>query len=121
MNTHISMPTNRTALPRRLVPRRTGADVKESFYGSVWDLPNPPIFQVGDMVHFEKANGSQWIVTILDIDGDDIMLMFYDGQPYILNAKTDRLRNLRILAMDTMSADDVEMYRRLLWLDYRLV
>lgn len=120
MNTHVSMPTNRTALPRRLVPRRTGADIMESFYARVWDLPNPPIFQVGDMVHFEKTE-SRWIVTILDIDGDDITLMFYDGQPYILNTTTDRLRSLRILATDKMSAGDVEMYRRLLRLDYRLV
>lgn len=110
-----SQPTRSNAreqLPRALVGRRRPA------FHDVFEQQNPPKFSVGDVIKFKKADGRVWYVTILGFrTGDEIDAMYYDGLPHPFLCTVSELSNLRIIEIDTMSKQDVDMYRDCLGLE----
>lgn len=85
---------------------------------AAWSQPNPPQFQVGDEIEFEKADGWRWIITILGrAEGGSFECMSYDGQPHFLTADEENLAALRITARGRFDEETIAMYRRLLGLD----
>jgi hypothetical protein len=79
-------------------------------------------FQVGDMLNFQKPDGTeQWIVIFgIDICGA-VEAAFWDGLPQLFETTLDELSCLRVLRVEKMGLADVEMYREWLGLDPRLV
>ncbi|CAN7201513.1 hypothetical protein LJR030_000508 [Rhizobium sp. LjRoot30] len=97
------------ALP--MVPPLAG--ILEHFFS-----PDPPLFGIGDSITFEKADGYRGIVTILGYSPTgEIECMFFNGRGHHVDVSLEDLCSLRILRIETMRADDVAMYRRLLGLD----
>ncbi|CAN7613701.1 hypothetical protein LJR030_001503 [Rhizobium sp. LjRoot30] len=80
--------------------------------------PDPPLFGIGDSITFEKAGGTKGVVTILGFHANgEVEAMFFNGRGHHVDVSIDDLCSLRILRIETMRADDVAMYRRLLGLD----
>ena len=87
--------------------------ILENFYA-----PDAPQFRIGDSLTFEKADGTLGFVTILGQDaGGEVECMFFNGRGHHVQVSLDDLCDLRIVRIDTMRMEDVEMYRRLLGLD----
>lgn len=78
--------------------------------------PDSPRFKVGDGVTFQKVNGRSWPLLILGIDGDDVDVMCYDGNPHLVRVKMADLEALRVVRVVEESGETVEMYRKLVGL-----
>lgn len=57
---------------------------------------NPPRFQAGDVIDFEKETGRKWPLMIRGIRGGDVDVICYDGNPHLLRLKVATLEALRI-------------------------
>ncbi len=109
-------PTERIALPRRLVPRRQATVVADTLKA----LRNAPatLFSSGDLIEFEDAGGARRWILILDIcRTGNVDAAVYDGRPHYLAITLADLLKLRIVCVERMETGDVEMYRRMLNLD----
>lgn len=114
--------TDRRQEPRRLVPRRpVSAHVNNpaTILGFRLHLrsKNPAKFQVGDMITFEKASGRNWPLLILDIRGNDVDVICYNGNPHLVRIKVTTLDALRIVKIEKFNTEAVDMYRALVGLD----
>ncbi|GAA4178873.1 hypothetical protein [Shinella granuli] len=78
---------------------------------------NPPKFQPGDLVDFEKERGRKWPLMILGIRGNDVDVICYDGNPHLLRLKVATLGALRITKVEASTDETVAMYRALVGLD----
>lgn len=102
----------REQLPRALVGRR-----RQPFL-ELFEMENPPKFSVGDMLKFQKVDGSVSYLTILGFKPDGtVESMFYDGRPHYFTCVDTDLDALRVLEVETMSAEDVASYREALSLE----
>jgi hypothetical protein len=79
--------------------------------------PDAPRFQVGDGVTFQKVNGRSWPLLILGIDGDDVDVICYDGNPHLVRVKMADLEVLRVVKIVEEDDGTVDMYRRLVGLE----
>lgn len=79
--------------------------------------PNPARFRVGDSITFEKMDPREWPLLILDIRGNDIDAMCYDGNPHLVRLKRSDLEALRIIRIEEYGYETVDMYRALVGLD----
>lgn len=104
------------ALPRRLIGRR------RCTFLEVFTMNSADRFQVGDMLNFQKPDGTeQWIVIFgIDICGA-VEAAFWDGLPQLFETTLDELSCLRVLRVEKMGLADVEMYREWVGLDPRIV
>jgi hypothetical protein len=106
-------PTERIALPRRLVPRRPAKVVADTFRA----IHNAPatLFSTGDLIQFEDAAGSRRWILILDICcNGHVDAAVYDGRPHYVAITLGDLLKLRIVCVERMESDDVAMYCRML-------
>lgn len=78
---------------------------------------NPPKFQAGDVIDFEKEGGRKWPLMILGIRGDTADVICYDGNPHLVRIKVATLEALRVTKMEASSEETVTMYRALVGLD----
>lgn len=78
---------------------------------------NPPKFQVGDVIDFEKEGDRTWPLMILGIRGNDVDVICYDGNPHLLRLKVATLEALRVMKVEANTEETVDMYRRLVGLD----
>ena len=78
---------------------------------------NPPKFQAGDVIDFEKEGGRKWPLMILGVRGSDADVMCYDGNPHLLRLKVATLGALRITKVEASTDETVAMYRALVGLD----
>lgn len=109
-------PTERIALPRRLVPRRPAKVVADT----VKALRNAPatLFSSGDLIEFEDATGERRWILVLDIHSSGhVDAAVYDGRPHYLAITLGDLLALRIVCVERMEPHDVAMYRRMLDFD----
>lgn len=109
-------PTERVALPRRLVPRRPAKVVADILKA----LRNPPstLFAAGDLIHFEDATGSVHSILIIDIRAcGHVDAAVYLGRPYYLGTNLGDLLKLRVTRIERFSAADLAMYRSWLQMD----
>lgn len=89
------------------------AGILENFYSA-----DAPRFRIGDSITFEKACGARGIVTILGFHvNGEVEAMFFNGRGHHVDVSIEDLSHLRIVRVETMRSDDVEMYRRLLGLE----
>jgi len=80
--------------------------------------PDPPIFGIGDSITFEKADGYRGVITILGYSPTgEVECMFFNGRGHHVNVSLDNICGLRVLRVETMRPEDINMYRRLLGLD----
>lgn len=79
-------------------------------------MKNPPKFQPGDVIDFEKEGGRKWPLMILGVRGSDADVMCYDGNPHLLRLKVATLEALRITKVEASDEETVTMYRRLVGL-----
>lgn len=79
--------------------------------------PNPARFRVGDYITFVKMNPREWPLLILDIRGNDVDVICYDGNPHLVRLKRSDLDALRIIRIEEYGYETVDMYRRLVGLD----
>lgn len=85
---------------------------------AAWAQPNPPRFEVGDEIEFQKSDGLRWIITIIGRSEDgEFECMSYDGQPHFLTADEETLAALRITQRGRMDEETIAMYRDLLGMD----
>ncbi|MEW9617458.1 hypothetical protein AB3G45_26980 [Shinella sp. S4-D37] len=77
---------------------------------------NPPKFQAGDVVDFEKEGGRKWPLMILGIRGDAADVICYDGNPHLVRLKVATLEALRITKVEASSEETIAMYRALVGL-----
>ncbi len=109
-------PTERIALPRRLVPRRQARVVADTLKA----MRNVPatLFSSADLIQFEDSTGSRRWILILDIcRSGHVDAAVYDGRPHYVAVTLGDLLKLRIVSVERMEADDVAMYRRTMQLD----
>lgn len=85
---------------------------------AAWSQPNPPQWQVGDELEFEKTDGWRWIITILGRSADGkFECLVYDGKPHFLAVDEETLDGLRIIKRGRFDEETIAMYRGLLGLD----
>jgi hypothetical protein len=114
--TQHAYPTERIALPRRLVPRRQARVVADTLRA----IQNPPatLFASGDMIEFKDAAGwRRWILVLDILPCGHVDAAVYDGRPHYVGITVGDLLKLRIVCVEHLEADDVAMYRRWLQLD----
>jgi hypothetical protein len=78
---------------------------------------NPARFRVGDSVTFVKMDGQNWPLLILDIRGNDVDVICYDGNPHLVRLTRSDLEALRVIKIEEFGCEAVDMYRRLVGLD----
>jgi hypothetical protein len=103
-------PTERIALPRRLVPRRQATVVADTLRA----IHNAPatLFSSGDLIEFEDAAGSVHSILILDIRPcGHVDAAAYRGRPYYLGINLGDLLKLRVVRVERMDEANLAMYR----------
>lgn len=121
---HTAMQTaDRRLTPRRLVPRRSTAHPRANdphrtaaYLEDVFHAENEQPFQVGDLITFRKADGAVSSVMILEMRGNDVQAIFYDGMPHLFQCSIDDLTALRIVRIEETNAETVAMYREMVGL-----
>lgn len=121
---HIAMQTaDRRLTPRRLVPRRQAAHPRANdphktaaYLEEVFNTANAPIFDVGDLLTFRKANGTVGSIMILNMEGEEVSAVFYDGMPHLFQCSIEDVASLRVVRIEELSAETVAMYRDLVGL-----
>ena len=111
--TAITVAAAAEGLPRIFTPTRLERIM------AAWAQPNPPQFQVGDEIEFEKSDGWRWIITILGRSADGkFECMVWDGRPHFLSVDDEEtLTALRIVKRGRMDEESIAMYRDLLDLE----
>jgi len=85
---------------------------------AAWSQPNPPQFQIGDEIEFQKSDGWRWILTILGRSAEGTFeCMIFDGNPHFLAVDEEILSALRIVKRGRMDEEAIAMYRCMLGLD----
>lgn len=108
--TPYAYPTERIALPRRLVPRR-GATVVADTLRAIHNAP-ATLFEPGDHIQFEDAAGFAHSILILDIRScGRVDAAAYLGRPYYLKINLGDLLKLRVIRVERMEEADLAMYR----------
>ncbi|AOF90694.1 hypothetical protein [Sinorhizobium sp. RAC02] len=111
---------DRRLAPRRLVPRRSSAHPHANdphkiatFLEEVFHASDEPIYQVGDLITFRKADRTVGSIMILEINGRDVTAMFYDGLPHRFDCSFEDIASLRIVRIEDSNTETVAMYREL--------
>lgn len=115
---HTALQTaDRRLTPRRLVPRRPTAHPcandphKTAVYlDELFQAEQDPPFQVGDLITFRKADRTVSSVMILEMRGNEVQAIFYDGMPHRFQCSVDDLAALRIVRIEETNAETVAMY-----------
>jgi len=85
------------------------ARVISEFQASIADAPSR--FRVGDIITYEDAEGWHRVVTVLLLTpSGGAAVMIYDGQPHFEAIDLADLNRLRVMKIDFMEQEDVEMY-----------
>jgi len=114
-----ALPTERIALPRRLVPRRP-ANAQPGVVIDVLAAFNAPPacrFEVGDNVRVQDAQGWHYWILILGIHPCGFVdACVYDGVPHYIGVTIEDLSALRTISVENEGVEAVDVYRRLLGL-----
>lgn len=87
-----------------------------AYLDEVFHAENEHPFQVGDLITFRKADGTVGSVMILEMRGNEVQAIFYDGMPHRFQCSVDDLSALRIVRIEELNAETVAMYRDLVGL-----
>ncbi|KQV34445.1 MULTISPECIES: hypothetical protein [unclassified Rhizobium] len=106
---------DRISLPRRLVPRRPSNAVSKVLTAIAFTPPSR--FFVGDIVRFQDVEGWTHIITILGTRPCGFVdAMTYDGRAHYIGITLEEISALRVIRVERMDQEDVDMYRRQLGL-----
>ncbi len=78
--------------------------------------PDPPAFLRGDMITFEKQNGSVWILVILNpsLVPDAWECMWWNGRPQRITLAQSVLDGLRVIKRDRCSEENMAHWEAML-------
>ncbi len=106
---------SREALPRALVGRRP--TFLEEFA-----IENADRFRVGEMINVSKPDGTQaWILVLGMKPCGTVEAAFWTGLPHLFETTVDELARLRIIRVEKLGQEDIEMYRQWVGLDPQTV
>ncbi|NTD84340.1 hypothetical protein [Agrobacterium tumefaciens] len=97
----------REQLPRALVGRRRPTFLED------FAMENADRFKVGDNMNISKPDGKQaWIMILGDKPCGKVEAAFWTGLPQLFETTFDELSRLRVIRVEKMGKEDVEMYRQ---------
>lgn len=102
----------REQLPRALVGRRRPSFLED------FAMENADRFKAGEMLNVAKPDGSQAWVLILGMKPcGTVEAAFWTGLPHPFETTVDELARLRVLRVEKLGQEDIEMYRQWTGLD----